>query len=64
MIIQGVLYTGVNLAAARDFGPGSVIVMPANWVHVSGCRPGSDCVFYQEGQGKFDYHSVPASTAK
>ena len=64
VIIQGVLYTGVNLATARDFGPGSVIVLPADWVHVSGCRPGSDCVFYQEGNGKWDYRPVPASTAK
>jgi quercetin dioxygenase-like cupin family protein len=64
VIIQGVLYTGVSLAAAKDFGPGSVIVLPAGWVHVSGCRPGSDCVFYQEGTGKWDYHPVPASTAK
>ena len=64
VIIQGVLYIGVNFAAARDFGPGSVIVMPADWVHVSGCRPGSDCVFYQEGKGKFDYHPAPDSTAK
>jgi len=22
---------------------------------VSGCRSGSDCVFYQEGKGKFDF---------
>ena len=64
VIIQGVLYTGVNLATARDFGPGSVIVLPADWVHVSGCRPGSDCVFYQEGKGKWDYRPVQASTAK
>jgi quercetin dioxygenase-like cupin family protein len=64
VIIQGVLYTGVNSAAAKDFGPGSIIVMPADWVHVSGCRPGSDCVFYQEGKGKFDYHPAPASTAE
>ncbi len=64
VIIQGVLYTGVNLAAARDFGPGSVIVMPADWVHVSGCRPGSDCVLYQEGKGKFDFLPAPASTSK
>ena len=64
VIIQGVLYTGANLADAKDFGPGSVLVMPANWVHVSGCRPGSDCVFYQEGKGKFDYHPAPASVAK
>ena len=64
VIIQGVLYTGVNSGAANDFGPGSVIVMPADWAHVSGCRPGSDCLFYQEGKGKFDYHPAPASTAR
>jgi len=64
VIIQGVFYSGGNRAATRDFGPGSVIVLPADWVHVSGCRPGSDCVFYQEGKGKWDYHPVPASTAK
>ena len=44
VIISGVWYTGKDEASARDFGPGSVIVMPGNWVHVSGCRPGSDCV--------------------
>ena len=55
VVISGVLYIGPDSASARDFGPGSVIVIPANWVHVSGCRAGSDCVFYQEGKGKFDY---------
>jgi hypothetical protein len=30
--------------------------MPANLAHVSGCRAGSDCVFYQEGKGKFDFN--------
>ena len=55
VIVSGVWYTGANSASVRDFGPGSIIVMPANWVHVSGCRPGSECVFYQEGKGKFDF---------
>jgi hypothetical protein len=55
VIISGVWYTGADAASAKDFGPGSVIVMPADWVHVSGCRAGSDCVFYQEGKGKFDF---------
>ena len=55
VIISGVWYTGRDSASAKDFGPGSVIVMPADWVHVSGCRAGSDCVFYQEGKGKFDF---------
>ena len=56
VVISGVWYTGTDLASARDFGPGSVIVMPANWVHVSGCRAGAACLFYQEGKGKFDFH--------
>ena len=59
VIVSGVWYTGADTASAKDFGPGSVVVMPADWVHVSGCRAGSDCVFYQEGKGKFDFK--PAS---
>ena len=55
VIITGVLYTGIDKASAKDFGPGSVVRMPADWVHVSGCRAGSDCVFYQDGKGRFDY---------
>ena len=55
VIISGVWYTGADTASAKDFGPGSVVVMPADWVHVSGCRAGSECIFYQEGKGKFDF---------
>jgi hypothetical protein len=59
VIISGVWYTGEkDAASAKDFGPGSIVVMPANWVHVSGCRAGSDCVFYQEGKGKFDFKAA------
>ena len=61
VIISGVWYTGPDSASAKDFGPGSVVIMPANWVHVSGSRPGSDCMFYQEGKGRFDF--VPAAGA-
>ena len=58
VIISGVWYTGANAASARDFGAGSVVMMPANWVHVSGCRAGADCVFYQDGRGRFDFKPV------
>jgi quercetin dioxygenase-like cupin family protein len=58
VIISGVWYTGTDAASAKDFGPGSVVMMPANLVHVSGCRAGSECVFYQEGKGKFDFKPV------
>jgi hypothetical protein len=55
VLISGVWYTGPDDASARDFGPGSVILMPAGWNHVSGCRPGAECVFYQDGKGSFDF---------
>ena len=59
VIISGVWYTGAkDAASAKDFGPGSIVIMPANWVHVSGCRAGSECVFYQEGRGKFDFKAA------
>lgn len=64
VIISGVWYTGADAASAKDFGPGSIVMMPANWVHVSGCRAGSDCVFYQEGKGKFDFKPVAAEASK
>ena len=59
VIISGVWYTGADAASAKDFGPGSVVMMPADWVLVSGCRPASDCLFYQDGKGKFDFKPVP-----
>jgi hypothetical protein len=55
VIISGVWYTGRDTVSAKDFGPGSVVVMPGDWMHVSGCRAGTDCLFYQEGKGKFDF---------
>jgi quercetin dioxygenase-like cupin family protein len=58
VIISGTWYTGTDEASAKDFGPGSVVFMPGNWIHVSGCRAGSDCVFYQDGKGKFDFQSA------
>ena len=64
VIISGVWYTGADSASARDFGPGSIIVMPADWVHVSGCRSGSDCVFYQEGKGKFDFKAAAEANSR
>ena len=64
VIISGVWYTGATEASARDFGPGSVVVMPGDWVHVSGCRAGSDCLFYQEGKGKFDFKSAAKATGR
>jgi quercetin dioxygenase-like cupin family protein len=62
VIISGVWYTGPDASSAKDFGPGSVIFMPSNWQHASGCRSNSDCVFYQTGTDKFDFKPVSSPT--
>ena len=64
VIISGIWYTGPNSTSAKDFGPGSVVTMPADWVHVSGCRPGNECVLYQEGKGKFDFKPAAPAPGK
>ena len=64
VVISGVWYTGADAASVRDFGPGSIVLMPADWPHVSGCRAGNDCMFYQEGKGRFDFKPVAASGAR
>jgi hypothetical protein len=55
VIVRGIWYTGSNSTSAKDFGPGSVITMPPDWVHMTGCRAGTECVLYQQGKGKFDF---------
>jgi quercetin dioxygenase-like cupin family protein len=60
VVISGLWYAGADMASAKNFGPGSVVVIPPNVPHVSGCRPGNDCVFYHEGKGKFDFKPVTA----
>jgi hypothetical protein len=64
VIVKGVWYTGPDSASAKDFGPGSIVIMPGNWVHVSGCRAGAECVFYQEGKGKFDFKPNAAKSSE
>jgi len=64
IIISGVWYTGTDASSAKDFGPGSIVMMPGDWVHVSGCRPVSECVFYQEGKGKFDFKPVASNASE
>ena len=55
VVISGVWYMGSDAASAKDLGPGGVGTIPANTVHVSGCRPGIDCIFYHEGKGRFEF---------
>lgn len=54
VIIRGYWYTGLNEESAVDYGPGSVVTIPSEWAHVSGCRAGANCLLYQQGDGPFE----------
>jgi quercetin dioxygenase-like cupin family protein len=66
VVISGTLYTGADEASAKDLGPGSYVLQPAGWKHITGCRAGADCIFFTEGSGKFDLKTVggPAPETK
>jgi quercetin dioxygenase-like cupin family protein len=58
VVVSGTVYTGADMASAKDLGPGSYALQPAGWTHVTGCRAGADCVFLTEANGKFDMKPV------
>lgn len=62
VVISGTWYYGPDDATAKDFGPGSFILVPGGVKHVSGCRDGAECVIFQEGHAKFDM--IPADGAR
>ncbi len=61
VVISGTWYSGPDDATAKDFGPGSFVLVPGGMKHVSGCRDGAECLIFQEGHAKFDM--MPAGGA-
>ena len=41
-------------AAPKQLPPGSYVFVPAGTKHKTGCRPGADCVYFEEQPGKSD----------
>ncbi len=58
VVISGTFYQGDDPTSAKDFGPGTYFETPDHWKHVSGCRPGAECLLYEESSGKFDFKPV------
>jgi hypothetical protein len=62
VVVSGGFFVGKDALSAKDYGPGSYLVLPGGTKHVSGCRVGTDCVVFQEGEAKFDM--IPAAAEK
>ena len=58
VIISGTVIHGPEGKPEVRLGAGSYLVDPASYKHTTACDKASECVFFMEGEGKFDV--VPA----
>ena len=58
VIISGTVIHGPEGKPEVRLGAGSYLVDPAGYKHTTACDKASECVFFMEGDGKFDI--VPA----
>ncbi len=61
IVISGTFVHHPEGGAEARLSPGSYLVQMGGEKHVSGCAPGSDCVFFMSSTDKFDF--IPAEAA-
>ena len=58
VVVSGTVLVGLEGAKPREFGPGSYIFTPSGLKHTTGCKTGSDCIFFLYQPGAFDLKPV------
>jgi len=56
--VRAVILSGTFLFAeegqeAKEYGPGSYLMLPGGHRHTSGCKAGAECVIFQTGSARF-----------
>lgn len=54
VVVSGTVIHGPEGKPEIRLGPGSYLVDPAGYRHTTACDKASECVFFMEGDGKFD----------
>jgi quercetin dioxygenase-like cupin family protein len=54
VVVSGTVIHGPEGKPEVRLGPGSYLVEPAGYKHTTACDKASECVFFMEGDGKFD----------
>jgi Domain of unknown function (DUF4437) len=64
IIVSGTYIQGPKGKAEFRLGPGSYLMQPGGgYWHTTSCDPASDCVFFVESNGAFDFHPMPSDAA-
>jgi quercetin dioxygenase-like cupin family protein len=64
VMVAGTIALSIDGAAAKDLAPGSYTFIPANVPHVSDCKAGTDCIYFEEQPGASDFKPVEKAPAK
>jgi quercetin dioxygenase-like cupin family protein len=58
VVLSGNFTFGGEGEKPKSYGPGSYVMVPANYKHVSGCDKSGPCTIFQEGDAAFDMKPV------
>ena len=62
VVVSGTIIHGPEGKPEVRLGPGSYLMLPSTYRHTTACDKASECVFFTEGDGKFDV--VPVEKGK
>ncbi|HEY7412993.1 MAG TPA: DUF4437 domain-containing protein [Vicinamibacteria bacterium] len=54
LVLAGTLVMALEGAAAKEFPPGSYVMLPGRLKHTTGCKAGAECVFFAEQSLRYD----------
>jgi hypothetical protein len=60
VVVSGTIIHGPEGKPTVRLGPGSYLMLPSTYRHTTACDKSSECVFFTEGDGKFDVVPVEA----
>ena len=55
VVVSGIIEFNMEGEAKKALGTGSYVSIPAAAAHDATCKPGADCVYFEEGMGAADF---------
>ena len=55
VVVSGIIEFNMEGEAKKALGAGSYVSIPAAAAHDATCKPGADCVYFEEGMGAADF---------
>ncbi len=63
VMVSGTFVLTLEGSSPKELAPGSYAFIPAGLKHAAECKPGTDCVFFEEATGPVDIKFVESAPA-